>query len=74
MAPQLDEEIVMAAEDIIWCVGMLIALILAVLYVAKQILNALDDMEGLNKQIDEIVKKHTEKKQHEINKGGVVYD
>ena len=59
----------MSAEDIIWCVGILIALILAVLYVAKQILNSLDDMEGLNKQIDEIVKKHTEKKQHEINKG-----
>lgn len=59
----------MNTEDIIWCVGILIALILAVLYVAKQISNALDGMERLNKQIDEIVKKHTEKKQHGINKG-----
>ena len=66
MAPWFNEEIHMNTMSIIWCAGILASLILAILYVVKQILNATDDMEKLNKQIDAIEKAHTEKKQRKI--------
>lgn len=56
----------MNTMGIILCAGILVSLILAILYVVKQILNATDDMEKLNKQIDAIEKAHTEKKQRKI--------
>ena len=53
----------MNTVDIIWCAGILIALILTVLYVIKQVISASDD---LDKQIDEIVEKCVELKKNEI--------
>ena len=63
MAPRFNEEIHMNTVDIVWCAGILIALLLAALYVIKQVISESDD---LDKQIDGIVKKCIELKKNEI--------